>query len=145
MVFAPLVAGRSIVKILWGNFAPCIITWCFKLETFFVLPETSAFSWQHGVTLPSAKLSTCFLVTYKSVIIYHHKLMSFISWIYIKLTTGCISGVILQPLAVIPSMGMSSITASDSNSTTWCRPSRALSFSCAFFTTWMETEPGAQL
>ena len=57
-------AGRSIVKILWGYLAPCRVTWCFKVSSFFLLAETSAFSWQHGVNFPSPKLSTCFLVTW---------------------------------------------------------------------------------
>ena len=51
--------GSSRVKKLYGRLAPCKRTRWLRTGIFFLLPETSAFSWQHGVSLPSLKLSTC--------------------------------------------------------------------------------------
>ena len=57
-------AESFIVKKLCGDFAPCKTTLYFRVGIFFLLSETSAISWQHGVNLPSLNLSTCFLVTW---------------------------------------------------------------------------------
>ena len=58
-------AGRLITKISLGYFAPFRLTRCFSIGIFFFFLEVSnsAKNWQHGVNLPSLKLSTCFLVT----------------------------------------------------------------------------------
>ena len=59
-------------------------------------------------------------------------------WCPQELTTGCISGMIFQPLIVMPSMGMSREIASDSNSISLQRPSIAPFCSYSFFTNCQE-------
>ena len=56
--------GRFIRKKSLCCFDPFKAIRCVIDGIFFLLPETWANNWQHGVTLPSLKLSTCFLVTW---------------------------------------------------------------------------------
>ena len=58
-------------------------------------------------------------------------------WCPQELTTGRISGVIFQSLIVMPSRGMSREIASDSNSTSWRRPSTMFPSLYSSFTTCM--------
>ena len=115
-------AESSIVTKLYGYLAPCKTTLCMRDGIFFLLSETLAFSWQHGVNFPSLKLSTCFLVTWTGC----GEGGCYAGWIWCsqELTTGRTSGMIFQPLIVVPFVGMSKVIMSDSNSTSWWGPGR---------------------
>ncbi len=111
--------SRIRVMNLKGSFAPTRLTWWNSLGgDISSLLVSSAFKWQCGIDCPGLNWSTCFFITYGDIV------LSYYQYMYTHLNTvGWNIGVIFHPpLTSAPSLGISSVILSSSNSTKWFTP-----------------------